>query len=189
MCSECFRHALTVNQLAYFVGMQSRLTAWAVSSRDAEQQRLAREEERRQLREGQAAAAAAVSLPWPRADEITGMLSSTAQLSGEMLSADVTDEPPPWWAAWNASGADEGEDISGEHKVADELEEDEDEALLLIDEPDDEKDPPPVEADAPLAEPAPAEPAASTSGWCMHGAPHDTTAPVWPPTTELRSTF
>ena len=60
---ECFTHAATVNQLAYCVGMQSRLTTWAVSSRDAEQQRLPREDERRQLRECQAAATAAVSLP------------------------------------------------------------------------------------------------------------------------------
>ena len=58
----------------------------------------------------------------------------------------VTPEQPP----------DEGEDISGEHEDADELE-----AL----QPNDEPDPQLVEADAPLAEPAPAEPAASTSGW------------------------
>ena len=56
----------------------------------------------------------------------------------------VTPEHPP----------DEGEDISGEHEEADELEEDEDEALLLIDAPNDDPDPPHV-----------AEPAASTSGW------------------------
>ena len=41
MCLECFRHALTVNQLAHFVGMQSRVTTWAVSSGDAEPGRAA----------------------------------------------------------------------------------------------------------------------------------------------------
>ena len=35
MCLQCFRHALKVNQLAYIDGVQSRLTTWAVSSRDA----------------------------------------------------------------------------------------------------------------------------------------------------------
>ena len=65
----------------------------------------------------------------------------------------VTPEQPP--------------DISGEHEEADEHENDDDEALLLIDGPGHEPDPPPVETDAPLAEPASAEPAASASasGW------------------------
>ena len=53
----------------------------------------------------------------------------------------------------------EGEDISGEQEEADELEEDEDDAICLIDEPDEEPDSPPAEAVAPLAEPTHAEPA------------------------------
>ena len=53
----------------------------------------------------------------------------------------MTPEQPP----------DEGENISGEHEEADELEEGEDQALLFVDDPDDDPDPPP-------GEPAPAKP-------------------------------
>ena len=100
VCLECFEHALAVNQLAYFVGVQSRLTTCAVTSRDAEQQR-------RQLRECQAAAVAAVSLPWPRVRKRAAGHPGRrdhwhALLYGiigrrEMLPAYVTNEPPPWW--------------------------------------------------------------------------------------------
>ena len=87
--------------------MQSRLTTWAVSSRDVGKQRLAREEERRQLRECQAAAAAAVSLPWPRVrkrgagrpgrrDHWHALFYGIIE-RGERLPADVTNKPPWWW--------------------------------------------------------------------------------------------